>query len=69
MPNGGTLEQAREMETTMLRELVWLSPVIALTVAAILAVVLAMVVPRHRQGLVGAWVAGAHALAACHGCV
>jgi NADH-quinone oxidoreductase subunit N len=64
MPNGGTLEQAKEMEEMMLTELVWLWPVGILTFAAIVAVLLAMVVPRHRQGLVGAWVAAAHLAAA-----
>ncbi|MGH2945984.1 MAG: NADH-quinone oxidoreductase subunit N [Solirubrobacteraceae bacterium] len=64
MPNGGTFEQAKQMEETMLRELGWLLPVLGLTFAAVAAVVLAMVVPRHRQGLVGAWVAGAHLAAA-----
>ncbi len=60
MPNGGTLEQAREIEEMMLRELAWLWPVGALTLGAIVAVVLAMALPRERHGLVGAWVAGAH---------
>ena len=64
MPNGGTYERAKEMEELMLRELLWLSPVLALTLAAIAAVILSMVVPRHRQGLVGAFVAGAHLAAA-----
>lgn len=64
MPNGGTYERAREMEETMLRELWWLSPVLALTLTAIVAVILAMVVPRHRQGLVGAFVAAGHVAAA-----
>jgi proton-translocating NADH-quinone oxidoreductase chain N len=64
MPNGGTYERAKEMEELMLRELLWLAPVLALTLAAIAAVILAMVVPRQRQGLVGAFVAGAHLVAA-----
>ncbi len=64
MPNGGTYERSKEMEETMLRELLWLSPVLALTVAAVVAVILAMAVPRHRQGLVGAFVAAAHLTAA-----
>src|ERR671918_575137 len=51
MPNGGTYERAKEMEELMLRELLWLSPVLALTLAAIAAVILSMVVPRHRQTL------------------
>jgi proton-translocating NADH-quinone oxidoreductase chain N len=60
MPNGGTLEQAKQTEEMMLKELVWLWPVGILTFAAIVAVILAMAVPKHRQGLVGAWVAAAH---------
>ncbi len=64
MPNGGTLEQAREIEEMMLGELIFLSPIGALTVGAILAVILAMFVPRHRQGLVAAWAASAHLAAA-----
>lgn len=64
MPNGGTYEQAKEMEELMLRELAWLWPVGALTAACIIAVILAMVLPRERQGLIGAWAAGAHLAAA-----
>jgi len=64
MPNGGTLEQAKRAERMMLDELAWLSPVGALTLAAIVGVVLALVLPRERQGIVGAWVAGAHLAAA-----
>ena len=64
MPNGGTLEQAKEMEELMLRELAWLLPVLALTFAAVVAVLLAIVLPRRQQGLVGAWVALAHLAAA-----
>ena len=64
MPNGGTLEQAKQIEEMMLKELAWLLPVGVLTFAAVVAVILAMVVPRHRQGVVAAWVAGAHLLAA-----
>jgi proton-translocating NADH-quinone oxidoreductase chain N len=64
MPNGGTYEQAKAAEDMMLTELKWLWPVGILTFAAIVAVVLAMIVPRHRQGLVGAWVAIAHLAAA-----
>ena len=63
MPNGGSLERAREMEEAMLRELWWLSPVLALTVAAVAAIVLAMAVPRERQGLVGVFVAAGHLVA------
>jgi NADH-quinone oxidoreductase subunit N len=64
MPNGGTYEQAKAAEDMMLTELKWLWPVGILTFAAIVAVILAMIVPRHRQGLVGAWVAIAHLAAA-----
>jgi NADH-quinone oxidoreductase subunit N len=64
MPNGGSYQQAKAAEDMMLTELKWLWPVGILTFAAIVAVVLAMVVPRHRQGLVGAWVALAHLAAA-----
>jgi proton-translocating NADH-quinone oxidoreductase chain N len=64
VPNGGTYERAKEMEETMLRELAWISPVLALAFAAIVAVILAMVVSRQRQGLVGGFVAGAHLAAA-----
>src|SRR5919106_82452 len=64
MPNGGTYEQAKQMEDEMLRELASLAPVLALTAAAFVAVILAMLVPRHRQGLVGAFVAAAHLVAA-----
>jgi proton-translocating NADH-quinone oxidoreductase chain N len=64
MPNGGTLEQAKQTEEMMLQELAWLWPVGALTFAAIVAVILAMVVPRNRQGIVAVWVAFAHLAAA-----
>ena len=64
MPNGGTYEQAKQMEDEMLRELASLAPVLALTAAAFVAVILAMLAPRHRQGLVGAFVAAAHLVAA-----
>jgi NADH-quinone oxidoreductase subunit N len=64
MPNGGTLEQAKQSEEMMLRELPWLWPVLVLTAAAIVAVILAMTLPRRRQGLVAAWVAAAHLAAA-----
>ena len=63
-PNGGTLEEAKRAEEMMLGELAWLSPIGALTLAAIVGVILALVLPRGRQGLAGAWVAGAHLLAA-----
>jgi NADH-quinone oxidoreductase subunit N len=54
------LEDTRMMEERMLGELPWLSPVGALVVTSIVAVLLALFVARHRQGLVGAWVAGGH---------
>src|ERR687892_733826 len=38
MPNGGTYEQAKQMEDEMLRELASLTPVLALTAAAFVAV-------------------------------
>lgn len=64
MPNGGTLERAKQAEHMMMDELPWLAPIGALTLAAVVAVVLALVLPRGRQGLAGAWVAGAHLAAA-----
>jgi proton-translocating NADH-quinone oxidoreductase chain N len=64
VPNGGTYEQAKQIEEMMLRELAWLWPVGALTLAAIVAVILAMVLPRERQGFIGIWVGGAHLAAA-----
>ena len=64
MPNGGTLEQARQTEEMMLGELIWLSPIGVLTLAAIVGVLLALFLPRGRQGVAGAWVAGAHLAAA-----
>ncbi len=64
MPNGGTYERAKEMEELMLRELPSLAPVLALTAVAIAAIVLAMALPRDRQGFVGAFVACGHLIAA-----
>lgn len=64
MGNGGTLEQAKQAEEMMLRELIWLAPVIALTLGAVLAVVAAMFLPRERQGLVGGLAGAAHLIAA-----
>jgi NADH-quinone oxidoreductase subunit N len=55
-----TLQETRAMEDRMLGELPWLAPIGALVVASIVAVLLALFLPRDRQGLVGAWVAGAH---------
>ncbi len=64
MTNGGTYERAREMEELMLRELPSLAPVLALTLVAIAAVILAMALPRRRQGLIAAFAAGGHLAAA-----
>ncbi len=58
------VQKAKAMEEEMLSDLLWLSPYGALVLAAIGAVVLAPALPRHRQGLVGAYVAGAHLSAA-----
>jgi NADH-quinone oxidoreductase subunit N len=58
------VQKAKAMEEEMLSDLLWLSPYGALVLAAIGAVALALVLPRHRQGLVGAYVAGAHLSAA-----
>jgi len=57
-------EETRMMEERMLAEFPWLAPVGALVLVAIVAVLMALFVPRHRQGLVGAWVAGGHLSAA-----
>jgi NADH-quinone oxidoreductase subunit N len=59
-PNGGTFQQADQAEHMMLKELAWLAPIGALTLAAVIAIVLAIILPRRRQGLIGWWVAGAH---------
>jgi NADH-quinone oxidoreductase subunit N len=59
-----TVAGMKEMEERMLADLAWLSPIGALVLAAVVAVVLALFLPRDRQGLVGAWVAGAHLAAA-----
>lgn len=52
------------MEERMVAEFPWLSPIGALVLGAVVAVILALVLSRRRQGLVGAWVAGAHLAAA-----
>lgn len=62
--NGGTFQQADQAEHMMLKELPWLLPIGALTLAAIVAVALAIALPRRHQGLIGWWVAGAHLAAA-----
>ncbi len=59
-PNGGTFEKAKEAEEMMLSELPWLAPIGALTLAAVIAIVLAIFLPRSRQGVVAWWVGGAH---------
>lgn len=63
-PNGGSLEEARQAESMMLSELAWLAPILALTFGAIFAVVLALLLPRGRQGLAATWVAVWHLAAA-----
>ncbi len=60
MTERGELGEARLMEEEMLTDLPWLAPIGALVLAAVLGIVLALVLPRGRQGLVGAWVAFAH---------
>ncbi|MBA3326939.1 MAG: NADH-quinone oxidoreductase subunit N, partial [Solirubrobacterales bacterium] len=59
-----TVADMKEMEDRMIADLPWLAPLGALVLAAVGAVVLALVLSRRRQGLVGAWVAGAHLAAA-----
>ena len=59
-----TPEDMKAMEERMIADLPWLSAIGALALGAIVAVVLALFLPRARQGLVGAWVAGAHLAAA-----
>jgi len=59
-----TVAEMKEMEDRMIADLPWLSPIGALALGAIVCVVLAIVLPRGRQGLVGAWAAGAHLAAA-----
>ncbi|MEV4419358.1 NADH-quinone oxidoreductase subunit N [Patulibacter sp. NPDC049589] len=60
MGNGGTLQQAKTAEDTMLRELAWLAPIGTLAVAAIVAVALATFLPRAHQRAVATWVTVAH---------
>jgi len=59
-----TVPEMKAMEERMIADLFWLSPIGALVLSAVVAVVLALVLPRGRQGLVGAWVVGAHLSAA-----
>jgi len=62
--NGGTFIRADQAEQMMLKDLPWLAPIGALTLAAVGAIVLAIVLARRRQGFVGCWVAGMHLAAA-----
>jgi len=59
-----TVAEMKEMEDRMIADLPWLSPIGALALGAIVCVVLSIVLPRRRQGLVAAWAAGAHLAAA-----
>ena len=59
-----TVEDMKEMEDRMIADLPWISPMGALVLGAVVAIALALFVSRERQGLVGAWVAAAHAAAA-----
>jgi len=59
-----TVGEMKAMEERMVADLPWLAPIGALALAAIVAVALALALPRGRQGLAGAWVAGAHLSAA-----
>lgn len=59
-----TVADMKEMEDRMIADLPWLAPIGALVLTAIVAVLLALLLPRGRQGLVGAWVAGGHVSAA-----
>lgn len=59
-----TVEDMKAMEERMIGDLPWLAPIGALVLAAIVAVALALLLPRGRQGLAGAWVAAMHLAAA-----
>lgn len=59
-----TVADMKEMEDRMISDLPWLSPIGALALGAIIAVLLAIVLPHRRQGAVAAWAAGAHLAAA-----
>lgn len=59
-----TVADMKAMEDRMIADLPWLAPIGALVLTAIVAVALALVLPRGRQGLVAAWVAGGHVTAA-----
>jgi NADH-quinone oxidoreductase subunit N len=54
------LRQAKAMEDETIADLPWLAPIGALTLGAIVAVVLALMVKRDRQGIVAVWVVVAH---------
>ena len=57
------IQQAKMVEDETIADLPWLAPIGALTVAAIGAVMIAIVVPRRRQGVAAAWVASWHLIA------
>lgn len=59
-----TVEDMKAMEDRMIADLPWLAPIGALVLAAVLGLVLSLALPRGRQGLAGAWVAGGHLAAA-----
>jgi proton-translocating NADH-quinone oxidoreductase chain N len=59
-----TVEDMKAMEERMIGDLPWLAPIGALVLGAIVAVALALLLPRGRQGLAAAWVAAAHLAAA-----
>jgi NADH-quinone oxidoreductase subunit N len=59
-----TLSEQKAMEDRMIADLPWLIPIGALVLGAVVAVVLALSLPRGRQGLAGVWVGVAHLAAA-----
>jgi NADH-quinone oxidoreductase subunit N len=59
-----TVPEMKAMEERMIADLPWLGPVGALALGAIVAVLLALFLPRGRQGLAGTWAAGVHLTAA-----
>jgi NADH-quinone oxidoreductase subunit N len=59
-----TVPEAKAMEERMIADLPWLAPSGALVLVAVVAVVLAVILPRRRQGVVAGWVAGGHVVAA-----
>ena len=58
-----TVEDMKAMEDRMIADLPWLAPIGALVLAAVIGLVLALFLPRGRQGLAGIWVAGMHLVA------